>query len=90
MMFDLPPHCSPHGRVAACGPRCATGCPRCRSRLSVSEAANLVNTVPGISAVHDLPYPEGRGKVFNALMWTAQRLPLLDPVRPMLTLLEFG
>jgi hypothetical protein len=58
--------------------------------LSVSEAANLVNTVPGIRAVHDLPYPAGRRKVLNALMWTAQRLPLLDPIRPMLTLLEFG
>ena len=58
--------------------------------LSVSEAANLVNTVPGIRAVHDLPYPAGRSKVFNALIWTAQRLPLLDPIRPMLTLLEFG
>jgi hypothetical protein len=58
--------------------------------LSVSEAANLANTVPGIRAVHDLPYPPGRGTVFNTLMWTAQRIPLLDPVRPVLTLLEFG
>jgi hypothetical protein len=40
--------------------------------------------------VHDLPMPAGRGNVRNALIWTAQRLPLLDPVRPMLTLLEFG
>jgi hypothetical protein len=58
--------------------------------LSVSEAANLVRTVPGIRAVHDLPYPPGRGKVFNAVIWTAQRLPVFDPVRPMMTLLEFG
>jgi hypothetical protein len=46
--------------------------------------------VPGIRAVHDLPYPAGRGNVFNAVMWAAQRLPLLDPVRPTMTLLEFG
>jgi O-methyltransferase involved in polyketide biosynthesis len=58
--------------------------------LSPTEAANLVDTVPGIRAVHDLPMPAGRGKVFNALMWTVQRLPLFDPVRPVLTLLEFG
>ena len=58
--------------------------------LSVSEAANLANTVPGIRAVHDLPFPAGRGRVLNTMMWTAQRIPLLDPVRPVLTLLEFG
>jgi hypothetical protein len=58
--------------------------------LSVSHAANLVNTVPGIRAVHDLPMPAGRGKVVNALMWTAQRIPLLDSARPVVTLLEFG
>jgi len=40
--------------------------------------------------VHDLPLPAGRGKVFNALVWTAQRIPLFDSVRPVLTLLEFG
>jgi hypothetical protein len=49
-----------------------------------------VNTVPGIRAVHDLPHAEGRGKVFNAVLWTVQRLPLFDPVRPLLILLEFG
>ena len=56
----------------------------------VSEAARLVTTVPGVRAVHDLPYPARRGRILNTLMWTAQRLPLLDPVRPVLTLLEFG
>jgi hypothetical protein len=58
--------------------------------LSVSQAANLVNTVPGIRAVHDLPLPAGRGKVLNALVGTAQRTRCLDAVRPVLTLLEFG
>ena len=46
--------------------------------LSPSEIANLANTVPGIRAVHDLPMVPGRGKVLNALMWTLQRIPLLD------------
>jgi len=58
--------------------------------LSPSEIADLANTVPGIRAVHDLPMLPGRGKVLNALMWTLQRVPLLDSVRPLVTLLEFG
>ncbi len=59
--------------------------------LSVAEAANLVNTVPGVRAVHDVP---GRTRhaesLINALFWTVQRVPLLDAVRPVITLLEFG
>jgi hypothetical protein len=58
--------------------------------LSVSEAANLVNDVPGIRAVHDVAPAPGRGKAFNAVMWTAQRVPMFDTVRPLYTLLEFG
>jgi hypothetical protein len=58
--------------------------------LSASEAARLVDVVPGVRAVHDMPYPAGRGHLLNTVMWTAQRLPLLDPLRPSLTLLEFG
>jgi hypothetical protein len=46
--------------------------------------------VPGIRAVHDVALAPGRGRAFNALMWTAQRVPLFDNVRPLLTLLEFG
>ena len=58
--------------------------------LSPTEIANLANTVPGIRAVHDLPMVPARGKVLNGLMWTLQRIPLLDPVRPVVSLLEFG
>jgi O-methyltransferase involved in polyketide biosynthesis len=90
MMFDLPPTglAALHRRGMRTSLRYRV--PPMPFTLSVAEAANLVNTVPGIRAVHDLPYPAGRGKVLNTLLWTAQRLPLLDPVRPMLTLLEFG
>ena len=89
-MFDLPP--SGFAALSRRGMRTSLRyrVPPMPFSLSVSEAANLVNTVPGIRAVHDLPYPAGRGKVFNACSWTVQRLPLLDPVRPVLTLLEFG
>jgi hypothetical protein len=58
--------------------------------LSIAEAADLVNNVPGVRAVHDVPVEGARGRLINALLWTAQRVPLLDPFRPMFTLLEFG
>jgi O-methyltransferase involved in polyketide biosynthesis len=90
MMFDLPP--AWFASLARRGMRASLRyrIPAMPFTLSVSQAANLVTTVAGIRAVHDLPMPAGRGNVLNALIWTAQRLPLLDPVRPMLTLLEFG
>ena len=90
MMFDLPP--SGFAALSRRGMRTSLRyrVPPMPFSLSVSEAADLVNTVPGIRAVHDLPHAEGRGRVFNAALWTFQRLPLFDPVRPLLILLEFG
>jgi O-methyltransferase involved in polyketide biosynthesis len=90
MMFDLPP--AWFSAWARRGMRTSLRyrVPPMPFSLSVSQAANLVKTVPGIRAVHDLPMPAGRGKVLNVLVWTAQRIPLLDRVRPVLTLLEFG
>ena len=90
MMFDLPP--ALFAAWARRGMRTSLRyrVPPMPFSLSVSQAANLVNTVPGIRAVHDLPLPAGRGKFLNAVVWTVQRIPLLDPVRPVLTLLEFG
>ncbi|KUH98098.1 methyltransferase [Mycobacterium sp. IS-3022] len=58
--------------------------------MTPSQVAGLVDEIPGIRAVHDVPLPPGRGKVLNALMWGAQRLPMFDSVRPVFTLLEFG
>jgi O-methyltransferase involved in polyketide biosynthesis len=90
MMFDLPP--AWFAAWARNGLRTSLRykVPPMPFSLSPSQAANLVNMVPGIRAVHDMPLPMGRGKVFNGILWAAQRLPLLDPVRPVLTLLEFG
>ena len=90
MMFDLPP--TGFAALSRRGMRTSLRyrVPPMPFSLSVSEAADLVNTVPGIRAVHDLPHAEGRGRVFNAALWTVQRLPLFDPVRPLLILLEFG
>ena len=47
-------------------------------------------TVPGVRAVHDIPVEPGRGLLINALLWTVPRFRLLDPIRPLTTLLEFG
>jgi O-methyltransferase involved in polyketide biosynthesis len=58
--------------------------------MSPSQAARLVDTVPGIRTVHDVIYPPGRGRVLNTVSWALQRIPLFDAIRPTLTLLEFG
>jgi O-methyltransferase involved in polyketide biosynthesis len=90
MMFDLPP--SGFAALARRGVPTSFRyrVPSMPFSLSVSEAADLVNTVPGVRAVHDVPVEGARGWLINALLWTAQRVPLLDPIRPTFTLLEFG
>jgi O-methyltransferase involved in polyketide biosynthesis len=90
MMFDLAP--SWFTGLARRGMRTSLRyrIPPMPFSLSSTEAAKLVDVVPGIRAVHDVAYPAGRGRLLNAMMWTAQRIPLLDTLRPTLTLLEFG
>jgi O-methyltransferase involved in polyketide biosynthesis len=90
MIFDLPP-----SGFAALSRRGVPTSLRYRVppmpfSLSVAEAADLVNSVSGVRAVHDVPVEHARGWLLNALLQTAQRLPLLDPIRPIFTLLEFG
>ena len=90
MMFDLPP--ALFAAWVRRGSRIALRyrVPPMPFTLSPSEVANLANTIPGVRAVHDLPMVPARGKVLNGLIWTLQRVPLLDTVRPVSTLLEFG
>ncbi|MCB0949991.1 MAG: class I SAM-dependent methyltransferase [Mycobacterium sp.] len=90
MMFDLPP--TSFGALARRGMRTSLRyrVPPMPFTLSVTEAAELVNTIPGVRAVHDVPSERGRGTVLNALLWTVTRIPILDPLRPVITLLEFG
>lgn len=90
MMFDLPPVLLAAWIRRGSRMSLRYRVPPMPFTLSPSEIAKLANTVPGIRAVHDLPMVQGRGTVLNALMWTAQRIPLLDPIRPVVTLLEFG
>ncbi|ORA48447.1 methyltransferase [Mycolicibacterium celeriflavum] len=91
MMFDLAP--AWFARLITRGllrPSLRYRVPPMPFSMTPSEVAGLVDEIPGIRAVHDVPLPPGRGKVLNTLMWGAQRLPLFDSVRPVFTLLEFG
>ncbi len=90
MMFDLPP--SWFAALAGRGgfrTSLRYRVPPMPFGMSATQAARLVDVVPGVRAVHDVSYPRGRGSVMNSVMWVAQRIPLLDPLRPSLTLLEF-
>jgi O-methyltransferase involved in polyketide biosynthesis len=90
MMFDLPP--SWFAFLARRGMRTSLRyrVPPMPFAMSAAEASRLVDVVPGVRTVRDVPLPRGRGTVLNAVTWAVQRIPLFDPVRPALTLLEFG
>jgi O-methyltransferase involved in polyketide biosynthesis len=90
MMFDLPPEIV--AGLVGRGVRTSTRyrVPPMPFTMSAAKAAKLVDTVPGVRAVHDVPIPAGRGTLLNTILWAVQRIPLLDPVRPAFTLLEFG
>jgi O-methyltransferase involved in polyketide biosynthesis len=90
MMFDLPP--AWFSALARRGMRTSLRykVPPMPFGMSPRQAARLVDTVPGIRAVRDVAVPVGRGRLINTVLWTVQRMPALDSVRPALTLLEFG
>ncbi|HEX9832036.1 MAG TPA: class I SAM-dependent methyltransferase [Mycobacterium sp.] len=91
MMFDLAPAWFANGITRGMlRPSMRYRVPPMPFSLTPSQLANLVNEVAGIRAVHDMPLPPGRGKAFNAILWTVQRVPLFDSVRPVTALLEFG
>ena len=81
MMFDMPPPWFTF--VARRGIRTSLRykVPPMPFGMSVDEIAKLVDTIPGIQAVHDLPLPRGRGSILNMALWTMQRLPIFDRVR---------
>jgi O-methyltransferase involved in polyketide biosynthesis len=91
MMFDLAPSWFAKGITRGMlRPTLRYRVPPMPFSMTPSELANLVNEVPGIRAVHDLPMPPGRGKALNAAMSVVARMRLFDPVRPVNALLEFG
>ena len=90
MMFDLPP--AWFAAWARKGMRTSLRyrVPPMPFAMSASEAARLADVVPGVRAVHDVPLPQGRGRLLNEGIRLLQRFPLLDAIRPAFTLLEFG
>ncbi|AQA04039.1 methyltransferase [Mycobacterium sp. MS1601] len=57
---------------------------------TVGQLAELQSSIPGITAVHDMPTPKGRGLVMNAVITTIFNNRAFDRIRPSFTLLEFG
>jgi O-methyltransferase involved in polyketide biosynthesis len=91
LLFDVPP--AWFSKMTRCGvlrPSRRYRVPPMPFSLSASQAADLVNTVPGVRAVHDLLPPPGRGALFNAAASFIYRTPFFELVRPSVTLLEFG
>ncbi|MEB3981285.1 class I SAM-dependent methyltransferase [Mycobacterium sp. 663a-19] len=90
MLFDLPPAWI--AKVKRSGIRTSRTykSPPVPFRLSLKQAADLANAVPGIRAVHNLRLPPGRGRMFNAALSIMYRKRFLAPLRPIFTLLEFG
>ncbi len=90
MIFDLPPvlvkKLAPKGMRATRRYRV----PPMPFSLKLSQLADLVNTVPGIRAVHDLPMPKGRGLFFGTMFPAFWQLPVIKQFRGAYTLLEFG
>jgi O-methyltransferase involved in polyketide biosynthesis len=91
MLFDIPP--AWFSRMTRCGvlrPSRRYRVPPMPFSLSAGQAADLAKTVPGVRAVRDLHPPPGRGTLFNAAASFIYRTPFFEPVRPSVTLLEFG
>ena len=91
MAFDMPPAWfSKLSRYGGLRPTRRYRVPPMPFSLSSAQAADLVNVVPGIRRVRDLQLPPGRGLAFSAAVSIVYRTQFFDPLRPCLTLLEFG
>ena len=90
MIFDLPPVLVK--KLAPKGVRSSRRyrVPPMPFSLSADQLADLVNTVPGVKAVHDLPMPRGRGVIFGRVFPAFWQLKLTRNQRGAYTLLEFG
>jgi O-methyltransferase involved in polyketide biosynthesis len=90
MFFDLPPvlvkRLAPKGVKSSRHYRV----PPMPFSLSTKQLADLVNTVPGIKAVHDIPMPKGRGFLFKTLFPTVWHFGPTKRFRGAYTVLEFG
>ena len=90
MIFDLPPvmvkKLAPKGMRASARYRV----PPMPFSLSAAQLAALAGTVPGITAVHDLPMPRGRGFFFKRVFPAIWRWRPMRNHRGAYTLLDFG
>lgn len=90
MLFDLPPPWfAGLSRRGWLRPTLNYKVPAMPFNMTPAEAAKLVE-VPGVRAVHDIRLEPGRGVVVNGLLTVAHASKLFDPLRGVLTLLEFG
>jgi O-methyltransferase involved in polyketide biosynthesis len=90
MFFDLPPtivkRMAPRGIRASRHYRV----PPMPFSLSISQLRALVGTVPGLTAVHDVPMPAGRGFFFGKVFPAIWRVAPIADFRGVYALLEFG
>ena len=90
MFFDLPPtiikKVAPNGIRASKNYRV----PPMPFSLSINELSALVGSMPGLTAVHDIPMPKGRGFIFNTVFPGFWGFGPTKRFRGVYALLEFG
>ena len=90
MFFDLPPtivkKVAPNGIRASKHYRV----PPMPFSLSITQLRDLVGTMPGLRAVHDVPMPAGRGFFFEKVFPAFWRFGPAKPYRGVYALLDFG
>ena len=89
LMFDLPPVVVKRARKGLRASR-RYRIPPMPFSLSASQLANLVDTVPGIRAVHDVPIPRGRGVFYANVFPAVWQFKPIRNYRGAYTVLEFG
>jgi len=90
MFFDLPPTIIK--KVAPKGIRASKSyrVPPMPFSLSINQLSDLVGTMPGLTAVRDIPMPKGRGVIFNRVFPAFWGFGPMKPFRGVYALLEFG
>jgi len=90
MFFDLPPtiikKVAPNGIRSTMSYRV----PPMPFSLSINQLSALVGTMPGLSAVRDIPMPKGRGFIFNTVFPAFWQFGPIKQFRGVYALLQFG
>lgn len=90
MFFDLPPTIIK--KVAPKGIRASKSyrVPPMPFSLSINQLSALAGSMPGLTAVHDIPMPKGRGFIFNKVFPAFWGFGPMKQFRGVYALLEFG